>query len=379
MKRNFFIIASFPDSLINFRGALIDSLLEKGLCVHVAAPNLDCFSPVRSALEKKGCIVHQIRIDRTGVNPIADIRSFFSLYALIKKVKPHYIMAYTIKPVVYGLLAAALARVPKKFALITGLGYSFSHPEVGQTNKIHFLVQGVSRFLYKSALGCADNVIFQNPDDQCVFYKLRLLDETRPSVVVNGSGVDLNFFALHPLPAEPKFLLIARLLRDKGVREYVEAARNIRANNPLITFSLAGWIDESPNAIGQDELSEWQSSGTINYLGRLDDVRPAIIESSVYVLPSYREGTPRTILEAMSMGRPIVTTDAPGCRETVVHGKNGLLVKARSVSELEKALTAFIENPSLIASMGEKSRAIAEQKYDVHSVNESMLSAMDIF
>jgi len=181
-----------------------------------------------------------------------------------------------------------------------------------------------------------------------------------------------------PLPENTSFLLIARLLGDKGVREYANAARKVKLQYPQVSFKLVGWIDDNPDAIGQHELDEWVNSGTLEFLGKLADVRPAIASSNVYVLPSYREGTPRTVLEAMAMGRPVITTDVPGCRETVVDGDNGFLVSVQAVDELASAMVQFIEEPQLAARMGERSRLIAEEKYDVHKVNEIMLSGMGI-
>ena len=172
--------------------------------------------------------------------------------------------------------------------------------------------------------------------------------------------------------------MIARLLGDKGVREYAKAAREIRSSNPGIRFGLVGWVDENPDAISKDELHIWVEEGAIEYLGRLDDVRSAIADSTVYVLPSYREGTPRTVLEAMAMGRPIITTDAPGCRETVVEGENGYLVPVKSVDALVGAMQKFVDDPDLAARMGRRSRQIAEEKYDVHKVNAVMLREMGI-
>jgi len=173
-------------------------------------------------------------------------------------------------------------------------------------------------------------------------------------------------------------LLIARLLGDKGVREYAEAARRIRRQHPQARFSLVGWIDDSPNAIAQHELDAWVAEGSLEFLGRLSDVRPAIAACSVYVLPSYREGTPRTVLEAMAMGRAIITTDTPGCRETVVDGDNGFLVPVKSVPALVKAMERFIAEPELAERMGRRSRQLAEAKYDVHQVNGRMLEEMGI-
>lgn len=191
-------------------------------------------------------------------------------------------------------------------------------------------------------------------------------------------------FAVLDLPknehgqAKASFLLIARLLGDKGVREYAEAARIIKAKHPKVEFHLVGWIDENPAAIAQAELDTWVAEKVVNYWGKLSDVRPAIAASSVYVLPSYREGTPRTVLEAMAMGRAIITTDAPGCRETVIHGQNGYLVPVKSVEELVQAMQTFINDPQLMVRMGQRSREIALEKYDVHQVNAHMMSEMGV-
>jgi glycosyltransferase involved in cell wall biosynthesis len=194
--------------------------------------------------------------------------------------------------------------------------------------------------------------------------------------VVNGSGVDVTAFAVAPLPTEPHFLLIARLLGDKGVREYAQAAQRTREIYPQARFSLVGWLDENPDSISQAELDSWVREGTLNFLGRLSDVRPALASCSVFVLPSYREGTPRTVLEAMAMGRAVITTDAPGCRETVVNGDNGFLVSVKSVAALTVAMTRFLDDPELAVRMGRRGRYLAEQKYDVHKVNAMMLKEM---
>ncbi|SMO55781.1 Glycosyl transferases group 1 [Alcanivorax sp. DSM 26295] len=162
------------------------------------------------------------------------------------------------------------------------------------------------------------------------------------------------------------------------MREYAEAAQRVKATYPEAVFRLVGWIDDNPDAITQRELDQWVDSGVLEFLGRLDDVRPAIADCSVYVLPSYREGTPRTVLEAMAMGRPVITTDAPGCRETVVDGDNGFLVPVKDIQALADAMIKMIDSPGLVAKMGERSRQIAETKYDVHRVNAAMLEGMGI-
>lgn len=372
----FLLIAGFPDSLLQFRGPLIEALQAKNLEVHIAAPDLPAGNAMRRRLEAKGLIIHDIPLRRTGMNPAADLKCMLRLWQLMRAVKPDFVMGYTIKPVIYGSLAAWLARVPHRFALITGLGYAFQgqHGDGKGRRLLRALVQG----LYSAGLRRTEKVFFQNPDDEALFRALGILSARTPSCVVNGSGVNIAEYHPAPLPAAPHFLLIARLLGDKGVREYAQAATRIRVKRPDVLFSLVGWIDENPDAIKQVELDVWTGQGTLNYLGRLSDVRPAIAACSVYVLPSYREGTPRTVLEAMAMGRAVITTDAPGCRETVIDGINGWLVPVRSTDALAAAMQRFLDEPQLAARMGAQSREIAQTKYDVHKVNAVMLREMGI-
>lgn len=374
MKR-FLLIASYPDSLIKFRGPLLDCLLKKGLTVHVAVPRLSSESSIFQHLVAKGVHVHRIPLDRTGMNPLMDLITLCSLCAIMLRVRPYCVMSYTIKPVIYGSLAASLTRVPRVFALITGLGYVFNGNEKDvRRGLLCSLVQRLYRF---SLSGCY-KVFFQNRDDEALFFDQHVLSHHSSSFVVNGSGVDLVEYAVAPISEKTSFLLIARLLGDKGVREYVAAAKKVCAKYPHVVFKLVGWIDSNPDAISQEELDVWIAEGTIEYLGKMDDVRPAIASASVYVLPSYREGTPRTVLEAMAMGRAVITTDAPGCRETVMNGYNGFLVPVKAVDELVEAIEKFIVKPGLIKEMGLCSRKIAESKYDVHKVNDVMLTEMGL-
>ncbi len=370
------LVAGFADSLIGFRKPLIIALLDKGLSVHVAAPELTTNKPALFELHALGVVTHDISMQRTGMNPLSDLFALISIWKLMRRVKPDLFLGYTIKPVIYGNLAALLAQVPNRFALITGLGFAFIGEEGGARSKIRVLVQG----LYRLALKNTDTVFFQNPDDEELFRKLGILSPKTKSVVVNGSGVDVSQFEVAPLDLKKpiRFLLIARLLGDKGVREYAKAAAKVKGLYPNVVFDLVGWIDENPDSITQIELDSWVSKGTVNFLGRLSDVRPAISDCSVYVLPSYREGTPRTVLEAMAMGRVVITTDAPGCRETVIDGDNGYLVPIKDSDSLATAMLRFIEKPELIKEMGKRSRGIAEEKYDVHKVNEQMLVGMGL-
>jgi glycosyltransferase involved in cell wall biosynthesis len=372
------LIAGFADSLINFRGPLIHALQAKGLDVHVAAPDVPQQSTIRLQLQAMGLTVHQVPMVRTGTNPWTDMCTTWALWRIMRKIQPGKVLGYTIKPVIYGTLAAWLACVPHRFALITGLGYTFQGN--GKRSKLQTLVQ----YLYRAALSRCSLVFFQNPDDLALFQKRGILQARTSVCVVNGSGIDLDRFQMKPLSSANRgadvvrFLCIGRLLGDKGIREYAAAASLVKQRYPAAQFSLVGGTDSNPDSIIQAELDAWVAEDILDYGGRLADVRPAIEACSVYVLPSYREGTPRTVLEAMSMGRAIITTDAPGCRETVVHGDNGFLVPVKSIDALVAAMEEFLKVPELAARMGRQSRLLAEDKYDVHKVNAVMLREMGI-
>ncbi|MGX5659512.1 glycosyltransferase family 4 protein [Castellaniella ginsengisoli] len=369
------LVGGFAESLLNFRGALIDDLLRAGVEVHVAAPELDD-DVLSRALRDRGAIPHDIPLRRTGMNPIADLGAVLGLWRLMRQLRPDVFLGYTIKPVIYGMLAAWLAGVKRRYALITGLGYAFQDQPVGVKAR---LVSGLARGLYRVALRVAHRVFFQNPDDQALFRALGLLGDRVESVVVNGSGVDVRHFAQARVPeGRVVFLMIARLLGAKGVREYAQASSRLQREFPSAVFRLAGWIDGGPDSIRADELAAWVDQGHIEYLGKLADVRPALQACSVYVLPSYREGTPRTVLEAMAIGRAVVTTDAPGCRETVIDGVNGYLVPVRSSDGLADAMRRFLVEPSLANEMGEQARRIAEDRYEVRRVNAEMLRGMGV-
>jgi glycosyltransferase involved in cell wall biosynthesis len=352
---------------------LLRRLVAEGHQVIACAPSAS--DDIIETLETMGVVYRDVPFDRAGMRPDRDFRVLRALIALFRELKPDVVLSYTIKPVIYGMLAAGLAGVPGRFAMITGLGYTF----IGSTVKAR-LVGLATRQLYRLSLRRAKRVFFQNPDDQALFERYRLTRGPEQTAIINGSGVDLELFRPAPLPDDgSSFLLIARLLTDKGIREYVDAARQVRARYPGATFHLVGWLDEgNPAGISKAELDGWVAEGVVHYHGKLDDVRPMIAATSVYVLPSYREGTPRTVLEAMAMGRPVVTTDAPGCRETVEHGENGFLVPVRDADRLAEAMTRFVEEPALIETMGRRSRQIAERKYDVYEVNNVILRTMGL-
>lgn len=366
------VLGSFADSLIRFRGRLISDLVRRGHRVIACAPSID--PSVAVALRGMGAEFRDIPMQRAGMNPIADLRTLYALVRLFRDVRPDYLFAYTIKPVVYGTIAAQLARVPRRFAMITGLGFAFTRG----TGLLRRISGMGARALYRYALSLCNGVFFQNADDLQLMIDEGVLGDPAKAAIVNGSGIDVDEFVYVAPPSRPDFLMIARLVRDKGVREYVEAARIVKVRCPQARFRLIGWIDENPSAISNAELNSWICDGTIDFLGRTDDVRPSLAECAVYVLPSYREGTPRTVLEAMAIGRAIITTDAPGCRETVIANENGILVPVADPAALADAMLMFIHQPELVGRFGVRSRQIAEAKYDVRLVNEALLRGMGL-
>ncbi|WP_205750482.1 sugar transferase [Deinococcus fonticola] len=364
------VMAGYAPSLVNFRGPLIRALLAQGHQVIAVAPGEA--PEVQAQLSEWGAHYQPITLERTGLSLRKDMGDIWQLVKVLRNLQPDILLSYTIKPVVYGLLAARLAGVPERYALITGLGYTFQ----GTSLKRRLLSRGVG-ILYQAALNGAQRAIFQNEDDRDLFVRRGLVDVEK-TVVVNGSGVDLRHYKPTSVPPQPVFLLIARLLREKGIGEYVEAARQIRTHYPQVRFQLAGPLDSNPAAIHQEELNDWVRQGIVEYLGELKDVRPALAACSVYVLPSYREGTPRTVLEAMATGRAIITTDAPGCRGTVQEGVNGLKVPVQNVPELVSAIQTFIRFPEQRQTMGQASLELVRNLYSVELVNQQMLTALGL-
>ncbi len=321
-----------------------------------------------------GVAVDTYRIERTGQNPLSDLLTLRDLIAWLWRERPDVSLTYFIKPNIYGSLAAAITRIPRRIAMVEGLGYLFTEDDRDTSKKK--LARGLAITLLKAALGRAHRVLFLNPDDLAEFIDRRIVDLTQARLL-GGIGVDLTHYAVAPLPDHtPSFLMIGRLLREKGVREYVAAARFVRKRFPEARFRLIGGMDDNPGGIAADEVRAFTVDGSVEWLGELDDVRPWIAACSVYVLPSYREGVPRSTQEAMAMGRPVVTTDVPGCRETVVAGVNGYYAQPRDVPSLAEAMTRFCENPDLISAMGKESRRMAEENFDVVKVNERIYRSM---
>lgn len=364
-KKHVLIIGSNAPSLTRFRGPLISTIVSKGHSVVAAAPEIASTAP---ALRHIGAEARNIALTNASLNPLELLSSIRAVHELIRKERPDVVIAYTIKPVIAAAIAAKAARVPKMISLITGAGYAFT----GGREPKRLFSRIAASLLYRIALARSDEVIFQNGDDEQLFRRLGLLAPEADARIVNGSGVDLNYYSPAPQPEGTAFLMIARLLKDKGIREFANAAKRLKKARPEVPIMLVGDFDPSPDSLSRAELEQLVQSG-IDYKGYLEDVRPAIACCSVYVLPSYREGTPRSVLEAMAMGRAIITTDAPGCRETVEDGQNGLLVPPRDSDRLFEAMMQFVAKPELARDMGAASRVLAEKKFDVRKVNAELL------
>jgi len=362
------IVAPISDSLINFRGDLIQDIKDKDCKVITVSPTPS--EEYVNIFKQKKISNISINFKRNKMNPLNDFFLIFKLFKIFKKQSPDVILSYAIKPVIWGGLAAKFCKIDF-YALITGLGFAFQ----GASFKRRLLTKLVV-CLYRVSLKNSKAVIFQNKDNLNLFVDKGIIPRSKTHLV-NGSGVDIKKFDVVTFPKDNiHFLCISRLLTEKGLREYAAAAKIVKNKFPSVLFNLVGAEDASPDAISLDEVSSW--SDYINYKGSTIDVRPHIKDAHIFVLPSYHEGMPRSTLEAMSMGRAVLTTDATGCKETVKNGINGFKVSAGSIDELAEKMIWFIEHSEQIEPMGIASRRIVVEKFDVHKVNVKMLEIMEL-
>jgi glycosyltransferase involved in cell wall biosynthesis len=369
------VVSSFTRSLTNFRLELLKRLVEQGHRVTAFGPENDAATVAK--LNEIGVDFVQIPMGRTGTNPVADVVTLLALVRHFHKLRPDVVLPYTMKPIIYGGIAARLTGVPRLYALVTGLGHVFADPNARGWNAV---VRGVSVSLYRLALKQARRVFVYNDADEQDLNRYSIIKDAARIVHVPGSGVDLeHYFEAEFPPGPPVFLLIARLLRDKGIYEYVEASRQLARQYPGAKSHLLGQMEPHDSGISEAELQAWAKEGVVTYLGEVRDVRPHLAACSVFVLPSfYREGIPRSILEAMATGRPIITTESPGCRDTVIEGGNGFIVPPRNANALARAMERFLAEPELARRMGKRSRQLAAEKFDVHTVNRLLLRQMDL-
>ena len=370
-KRRVLITANTTWNLVNFRSGFIAALLERGFDVVAVAPIDEYGSRVKAL----GCGYLPLAMDNQGTHPLRDMGLLFKYVVVLVRLRPAVVLTYTVKPNIYASLAARFTGVTV-INNVSGLGTAFLRGG---------WLGGVVCSLYRVALRRSHRVFFQNEEDRQVFIEKRLVAPARTGLLP-GSGIDLVHFS--PLAVEGSslrngaglvFLMVARLLWDKGVLEFVEAARRVKALFPESRFQLLGFLDvKNQTAVGRSDVEAWVKEGVVEYLGTTDDVRPFLADADCVVLPSYREGTPRSLLEAAAMGRPLLATDVPGCREVVIDGVNGLLCRLRDSVDLAEKMMQMITMPmSALLQMGQESRRLAEMRFDEQIVIRKYLEAID--
>lgn len=376
-RKTICLVANTAFTLINFREELMAKLVSLGHRVVAVVPDTCEFlqnKDIAAEFAARGIEFHPCAFSRLGINPFKDIRSVMVSYSIFRKLNPDVVLNYTVKPTIYASCSAWWAGVPVIASNITGVG-SVLTSQSGLKNK---MLSWIILILYRFALQRNTVVFFQNPDNRKMFENQGCLEQT-PTKILNGSGVNLTHFKRKmPLSTRPRFLFAGRLLVDKGIWEYIKAARLVKKNYPQAVFSVLGHLDAGKGGFSQSDLDTVIAEGMITYYPPRQDIRPVLEDHNVLVLPSYGEGTPRAVLEAMAFGMPIITTDVPGCRDTVQQAQNGFCVPARDILSLANSMVQLIENPNIIASMGLRSREMAECKYDVHKVVSEVLHAVGI-
>ena len=368
------VLSSLAFSLINFRGRLLEAMRKAGHEVVAVAPDDD--PKVRARLAEMGVRFRTVPMARTGTNLFADLNTISGYAKLLREEAPDRVVAYTQKPIIYGGIACRIAGVKRFYALMSGLGYLFSEAASGRR-----LLKSVFCRLYRAGLKRAERIFVFNSDDRPDMIAAGIVDPSSPVLEVPGSGVDLERFVHAPLPEGPlHFLMIGRLMRDKGIWEYAEAAQAIAARHPDVRFSLIGRIEPSnPTGLQEADLQRLKRDYPVDLIDETDDVPAFLAKCHVFVLPTYyREGLPRTILEALAVGRAIVTTDMPGCRDAVTDGVNGFLVAPRDAQSLTQAMEKLVADEGLVRQMSKRSRQLAEDVYDVRRVNHLLMQEMEL-
>ncbi|WP_339332067.1 glycosyltransferase family 4 protein [Aeromonas caviae] len=365
-KKKLVFVANTAWSMFNFRHGLLSRLIYDGYQLTIIAPR-DEFS---DKLHKMGCAVVDLPMEAKGTNPLQELRLIYTLYRIYQQITPDFIIHYTIKPNVYGSLAAKMAGIPS-LAITTGLGYTFVNDN---------FIAKIARQLYKMAFRYPKEVWFLNEDDRQAFLAYSLVSENKAKLL-HGEGVNVSHFS--PISSSSAnnpttFLLIARMLWDKGIGEYIEAARVIKSKYPKTHFQLLGACDvPNPSLISREQISTWESEGTVEYLGTTDDVRTVIANVDCVVLPSYREGIPRTMLEAAAMAKPLIVSDAPGCKDVVMNGKTGFLCKVKNRDSLAAAMELIInQSTQERVDMGGAGRNLVLHKFDERVVIEKYIDML---
>ncbi len=364
------VISGHTSSLFWFRMDMMREFIRSGY--EVVAFGQASANEWGEQFAARGIRYRQINVERNGMNPLHDLKTLRSIRQALLEEKPGKIFCYQAKTIIYTCFAAHKLGITEVYPLIAGLGSVFRSESLkGRAVRLVMSAE------YKLALKHSKRVMFQNKDDLSAFADAKIVGREK-CTIINGSGVDVERFSVQPLPKAPAFLMISRLIKDKGVMEYLEACKVIREKHPDVRCLLVGPFDTNPSALKPEELQAYIDCGAVEYFGEQSDVRPYIAQASVFVLPSYHEGTPKTVLESMACGRAILTTDAPGCRETVADGRNGYLVPTHNAGAVAEKMEQMIHAPELILQMGREGRKIAEEKYDVRKVNAAINSIMNL-
>ena len=376
LPKKIILIGTTGSSFYGFRADLIKKLVSDGHQVYAFTSEYTdaCLDKIKGLGAMPVCY----ELSRGGLNPFADIASTLQLVKKIKGIQPDLVFSYFAKPVIYGSIAAKIARVPNIIGMLEGLGYTFTDQPEGQTGKTK-LIRNIQVLLYRFAFPCLDKMIFLNPDDQhdlMQTYGLKV-----PEVhILGGIGLNLKEYQYSAAPISPvKFIFIGRLLKEKGVFELIDAIRKVKLKYPHAHFTVLGAIDhQNMGALKQEQLDQFINEELFEYPGHVTNVQDWLTDASIFVLPSYREGVPRSTQEAMAIGRPVITTDVPGCRETVVDGVNGFLVPKWDAEALASKMCYFIEHPEQINVMGLESFKIAQNKFDSDKINSKLLDIMGL-
>lgn len=376
LPKKIILIGTTGSSFYGFRADLIKKLVSDQYQVYAFTSEY-----TQSCLDKinaLGAIPVCYELSRGGLNPFADIASTLELVKKIKAIQPDIVFSYFAKPVIYGSIAAKLAKVPNIIGMLEGLGYTFTDQPEGQTSKTK-LIRHIQVLLYRFAFPCLDKMIFLNPDDQHDLMQTYGLKA--PEVhILGGIGLNLKDYQYIAAPIRPvKFIFIGRLLKEKGIFELIDAIRQVKSRYPEARFTILGAIDhQNMGALKSEQLDQLINEKLFEYPGHVTNVQDWITDASVFVLPSYREGVPRSTQEAMAIGRPVITTDVPGCRETVVDGLNGFLVPKWDADALANKMCYFIEHPEQINVMGLESFKIAQEKFDAEKINLKLIEIIGL-
>ena len=364
------VLSSHTPSIFWFRMDMMKQFQNRGHQVFAVGnePEADW----KEKFAEQGIEYRQITVSRNGTNPLQDLKTLRSIRQVLGEIRPDKIFAYQAKTVIYGGIAANQLGIKEVYPLIAGMGSVFLKDDIKTK-----LIRSIMVTEYRLGMKHCPAVFFQNADDEQIFRDYKIV-RNQKTVRLHGSGVNLQHFQVLPLPETFGFLCISRLIRDKGVTEYLEACKTFKKAYPQARCLLVGPYDTNPSAITPEELKRYTEPGYVEYFGEQEDVRPYIAQCNVFVLPSYREGTPKTNLEAMASGRAVITTNAPGCKETVTDGENGYLVPVRDIDVLAEKMAYLVQNPELAARMGQAGRRKAEELFDVNVVNRTICSAMNL-